>query len=39
MIGGDVSVNAIIKETIWLIQKAMAELFGVNVPAPAISKH
>ena len=35
---GDVSVNAIIKdETIWLTQKAMAELFGVNVPA--ISKH
>ena len=26
---GDVSVNAIIKdETIWLTQKAMAELFG-----------
>ncbi len=35
---GDVSVNAIIKdETIWLTQKAMAELFGINVPA--ISKH
>ena len=35
---GDVSVNAIIKdETIWLTQKAMAELFGVQVPA--ISKH
>ena len=34
----DVSVNAIIKdETIWLTQKAMAELFGVQVPA--ISKH
>lgn len=33
-----VSVNAIIKdETIWLTQKAMAELFGVNIPA--ISKH
>ncbi len=28
---GDVSVNAIIKdETIWLTQKAMAELFGVE---------
>jgi len=28
---GDVSVNAIIKdETIWLTQKAMAELFGVD---------
>lgn len=35
---GDVSVNAVIRdETIWLTQKAMAELFGVNVPA--ISKH
>ncbi|MGN1218627.1 MAG: virulence RhuM family protein [Phocaeicola sp.] len=34
----DVSVNALIKdETIWLTQKGMAELFGVNVPA--ISKH
>lgn len=34
----DVSVNAIIKdETIWLTQKSMAELFGVEVPA--ISKH
>ena len=34
----DVTVNAIIKdETIWLTQKAMAELFGVEVPA--ISKH
>jgi hypothetical protein len=34
----EVSVNAIIKdETIWLTQKAMAELFGVNIPA--ISKH
>lgn len=31
-------VQAVIKdETIWLTQKAMAELFGVNVPA--ISKH
>ena len=35
---GDVSVNAIAKdETIWLTQKGMAELFGVEVPA--ISKH
>lgn len=34
----DVSVNAIVKdETIWLTQSAMAELFGVKVPA--ISKH
>ncbi|MGE4587958.1 MAG: virulence RhuM family protein [Acidaminococcaceae bacterium] len=34
----DVTVNAIIKdETIWLTQKALAELFGVEVPA--ISKH
>ena len=34
----DVSINAVIKdETIWLTQKAMAELFDVNVPA--ISKH
>ena len=34
----NVSVNAIIKdETIWLTQKSMAELFGVQVPA--ISKH
>lgn len=34
----DVSVNAVIKdETIWLTQKAMAELFDVNIPA--ISKH
>lgn len=33
-----VSVNALAKdETIWLTQKAMAELFGVEVPA--ISKH
>ena len=31
---GDVSVNAIAKdETIWLTQKGMAELFGVEVPA------
>ena len=35
---GDVSVNAYIKdESIWVTQKAMAELFGVNVPD--ISKH
>ena len=34
----DVSVNALIKdETIWLTQKAMADLFGVDTPA--ISKH
>lgn len=34
----DISVNAIVKdETIWLSQKAMAELFGVK--PPAISKH
>ena len=34
----DVSVNAIIKdETVWLTQKGMAELFGVQIPA--ISKH
>lgn len=34
----NVKVNAVIRdETIWLTQKAMAELFGVNVPA--ISKH
>lgn len=34
----DVSVSAVIKdETIWLTQKGMAELFGVEVPA--ISKH
>ncbi|MEG1727845.1 MAG: RhuM family protein, partial [Acidaminococcaceae bacterium] len=33
-----VSVNAVVKdETIWLTQKAMAELFEVGVPA--ISKH
>jgi hypothetical protein len=36
--GEDVSVDAVIKdETIWLTQKAMAELFGVQTPA--ISKH
>ena len=34
----EVSVNAVIKdETIWLTQKAMAQLFGVE--PPAISKH
>lgn len=34
----DVSVNALIRdETIWLTQKAMAELFGVQ--KAAISKH
>ena len=34
----DISVNAVIKdESIWLTQKAMAELFGVQ--PPAISKH
>ena len=34
----NISVNAVIKdETIWLTQKAMAELFDVEVPA--ISKH
>lgn len=34
----DVSVNAVIKdETVWLTQKAMAELFGVQTPA--INKH
>ena len=34
----NVSVNALIKdETIWLTQKAMAQLFGVQIPA--ISKH
>lgn len=34
----DISINAVVKdETIWLTQKAMAELFGVQTPA--ISKH
>lgn len=34
----DVTVKAVVHdETIWITQKAMAELFGVNVPA--ISKH
>ena len=35
---GEVSVNAYIKdESLWVTQKTMAELFGVQVPA--ISKH
>ena len=35
---GDVSVDAYIgEETLWITQKAMAELFGVQIPA--ISKH
>ena len=35
---GEVSVNAYIKdETLWVTQKSMAELFGVNVPD--VSKH
>jgi hypothetical protein len=35
---GDIKIDAILQnETIWLTQGAMAELFGVNVPA--ISKH
>ena len=35
---GDVSVDAYVKnERLWITQKAMAELFGVQVPA--ISKH
>jgi hypothetical protein len=34
----DVKVNVVVKdETLWLTQKAMAELFDVGVPA--ISKH
>lgn len=34
----DLSVNAVVKDdTIWLTQKAMAELFGVQ--PPAVSKH
>ena len=34
----DVTVNVIIRDdTIWLTQKAMAELFNVGIPA--ISKH
>lgn len=36
--GEEASVSVVVKdETIWLTQKAMAELFGVGVPA--ISKH
>jgi len=35
---GDVSINAVVQdETVWLTQKGMAELFGVQTPA--ISKH
>jgi hypothetical protein len=35
---GDIKIDTIVQnETIWLTQAAMAELFGVNVPA--ISKH
>ncbi len=35
---GNVNVEVYLKdETVWLTQKAMAELFGVNIPA--ISKH
>ncbi|MFI3172838.1 MAG: hypothetical protein R3Y58_10825 [Eubacteriales bacterium] len=34
----DVSVNVAVKdETIWVTQKAMAELFGVGIPA--VNKH
>ena len=34
----DISVDAVVKdESIWLSQKGMAELFGVQVPA--INKH
>ena len=34
----DVKIEAVVKdETLWLTQKAMAELFGVKVPA--ISNH
>jgi len=36
--GGDVRVECMLRdETLWLTQKAIAELFAVNVPA--ISKH
>ncbi|MCF8374436.1 MAG: hypothetical protein K9H64_22635 [Bacteroidales bacterium] len=36
--GGKVKVEVILnRETVWLTQKAIAQLFGVNVPA--ISKH
>jgi len=35
---GDIKIDTILQnETIWLTQSAMAELFGVNVPA--VSKH
>jgi len=35
---GEIKVDTILRqETIWLTQWAMAELFGVNVPA--VSKH
>jgi hypothetical protein len=35
---GNVKVDVVVKdETLWLTQKAMAELFGVGIPA--ISKH
>jgi len=35
---GKVNVEVFLKnETVWLTQKAMADLFGVNIPA--ISKH
>jgi hypothetical protein len=35
---GKVNVEVFLKdETVWLTQRAMAELFGVNIPA--ISKH
>lgn len=35
---GDIAVNAMVRdETVWLTQKAMADLFGVNIPA--VSKH
>lgn len=34
----DIKINVVIKdETIWLTQKAMSELFGVQTPA--VSKH
>jgi hypothetical protein len=36
--GGDIRVECLLREeTIWLTQKAIADLFGVEVPA--ISKH
>jgi hypothetical protein len=35
---GEVTVEVFLKdETVWLTQKAIAELFGVNIPA--INKH